>query len=70
MASHVIQMSDTELNERLEWIENEIVQLSTKVGVQNRIQALRASRAQLLAVRFINVARARKPDCDTPGGPP
>lgn len=47
------------LQERLQWIESEISELSTRMGLFNRINGLRAARAGILANCVISDAMAK-----------
>jgi flagellar biosynthesis/type III secretory pathway chaperone len=49
MIPNALLLEKKELEERLQWIDSEITQLSNSKGVGERIQGLKYARAQLIA---------------------
>lgn len=49
MIPNALLLEKKELEERLAWVESEIIQLSNTKGVSERIQGLKYARAQIIA---------------------
>lgn len=55
----IMSLTQDEMKLRMDWIESEISQLSTRHGVSERIQALLYTKAQLLAAQKISIIMAK-----------
>lgn len=49
LITHDLKLTQQDLQRRIEWVDSEITQLSTSMGVSERLKALRNIHAQLIA---------------------
>ncbi len=54
LMSAEMMATDEHMQERLQWIENEIAELTTRAGLLKRVNSLRATRAGILAANALN----------------
>ncbi len=56
LITHDFKLSQQDLQRRIEWVHSEITQLSTSMGVSERLRALRSIHAQLIAQQTLMTA--------------
>jgi len=59
LISHNLKLSHQDLQRRIDWVDSEIAQLSTSMGVSERLKALRNIHAQLIAQQTLIIAMGK-----------
>ncbi|TXH36418.1 MAG: hypothetical protein E6Q94_03140 [Burkholderiaceae bacterium] len=59
LITHDFKFSQQDIQQRIDWVDSEITQLSTSVGVSERLRALRSIHAQLIAQQTLITAMGK-----------